>query len=325
MTHMKANDLAALDRAHALHPWQNLDPDPGDSPLVISRGEGCHLWDADGRQYLDAVGGLWCTQIGLGNAEMAKAIADQAQRLAFSSTFTDITNDPAALLAARLAALAPDGLSRVHFTTGGSTAIDSAYRMVQFVQAARGFPERTHVVARQHSYHGSTLARHVRSGARRDRGCRGVHLQGRHDPPCIRAQPLSAAPRGLENGDLTDHIWVAEFAGRDRADRWGRAYRRLPFAEPRPRPRRVLVRRPITWPGWTQVCPPPPRASLFAFDEVVTGSDRLGGMVRLGGRLRRHAGYHCAVARSYSSGYQPHWCRVSFTEELFKDMEGHGW
>jgi len=126
MTHMKANDLAALDRAHALHPWQNLDPDPGDSPLVISRGEGCHLWDADGRQYLDAVGGLWCTQIGLGNAEMAKAIADQAQRLAFSSTFTDITNDPAALLAARLAALAPDGLSRVHFTTGGSTAIDSA-------------------------------------------------------------------------------------------------------------------------------------------------------------------------------------------------------
>ena len=63
------------------------------------------LWDANGAKYFDAVGGLWCTNIGLGRREMADAIADQAMRLAFSNTFVDMTNDPAARLSAKLAAL----------------------------------------------------------------------------------------------------------------------------------------------------------------------------------------------------------------------------
>ena len=100
------SNLAALDQAHALHPWTHFDGFEAASPMVISRGEGCYVWDDSGARYLDAVGGLWCTNIGLGRKEMARAIADQAERLAFSSTFVDMTNDPAALLAAKLAALA---------------------------------------------------------------------------------------------------------------------------------------------------------------------------------------------------------------------------
>ncbi|NTT86456.1 aminotransferase [Tabrizicola fusiformis] len=148
--------LWEMDRAHALHPWTNFGPFEKDGALVITRGEGAWLWDASGRRYLDAVGGMWCTNIGLGRKEMADAIADQAQRLAFANYFVDMTNDPAARLAAKLAELAPGDLNRVHFTTGGSTAVDTAVRMVSFYHHARGNPGKSGIVARENSYHGST-------------------------------------------------------------------------------------------------------------------------------------------------------------------------
>ncbi|WP_054303482.1 aminotransferase [Gemmobacter sp. LW-1] len=149
-------DVQAMDKAHHLHPWTNFGPFEEKGALVMSRGEGCWLWDAGGRRYFDAIGGMWCTNIGLGRREMAEAIADQVTRLAFSNTFVDTTNEPAALLAAKLASLAPGDLNRVHFTTSGSTAVDTAYRMVHYYQTAMGRPEKTQMIARDYSYHGST-------------------------------------------------------------------------------------------------------------------------------------------------------------------------
>lgn len=150
------DQLWQMDRDHALHPWTNFGPFERDGALVISRGEGAHLWDANGKQYFDAVGGLWCTNIGLGRVEMAQAIGDQALKLAFSNTFVDMTNDPSAQLAATIAQLAPGDLNRVHFTTGGSTAVDTAVRMVSYYHHARGNRDKTDIVARENSYHGST-------------------------------------------------------------------------------------------------------------------------------------------------------------------------
>ncbi len=150
------DELWELDRAHALHPWTNFGPFEREGSLVISRGEGCYLWDAEGRRYLDAVGGMWCTNVGLGRRDMAQAIADQVERLAFANSFVDVTNGPSARLSAKLAALAPGDLNRVHLTTGGSTAVDTAVRMVWYWQTCMGRPEKTDIVARDHSYHGST-------------------------------------------------------------------------------------------------------------------------------------------------------------------------
>lgn len=149
-------DLWEMDHSHHLHPWTNFGSFEREGALVITRGEGCWLWDAEGKRYFDSVGGLWCTNIGLGRREMAQAIADQAERLAFSNTFVDMANDPSARLAAKIAALAPGDLNRVMFTTGGSTAVDTAVRMVAYVQSCLGFPTKTGIVARDHSYHGST-------------------------------------------------------------------------------------------------------------------------------------------------------------------------
>jgi len=150
-------ELWELDRSHVLHPWTNFGPFEREGSLVITRGQGCHLWDAEGRRYFDAVGGLWCTNIGLGRREMAEAIAAQAERLAFSNTFVDMTNDPSVRLAAKLAELAPGDLNRVMFTTGGSTAVDTAVRTVSYWQTCMGRPGKTDIVARDHSYHGSTF------------------------------------------------------------------------------------------------------------------------------------------------------------------------
>jgi adenosylmethionine-8-amino-7-oxononanoate aminotransferase len=152
-----ADSIWQLDRRHILHPWTNFGPFEREGSLVIDRGEGAWLWDADGNRYLDAVGGMWCTNIGLGRKEVAQAIAEQAERLAFCNTFVDMTNGPSALLAAALAERAPGDLNRVHFTTCGSTAVDTAARMVMFYQHAMGRPEKTQIVARDHSYHGSTF------------------------------------------------------------------------------------------------------------------------------------------------------------------------
>ena len=72
-------DLWEMDRAHALHPWTNFGPFEREGSLVIAKGQGAYLWDAAGKRYFDAVGGMWCTNIGLGRKEMAQAIADQAE------------------------------------------------------------------------------------------------------------------------------------------------------------------------------------------------------------------------------------------------------
>ena len=150
--------IVAADRRHHLHPYQLFDNYLLDPALPVARGSGARLVDNDGREYIDAVGGLWCTNIGLGREEMAAAIAAQVRDLAYANPFTDMTNIPAVELAERLSSLAPGSLNHVFFTCGGSTAIDSALRLVQYYWAVRGEPQRCHVLSRVDAYHGTTLA-----------------------------------------------------------------------------------------------------------------------------------------------------------------------
>ena len=151
-------EIVERDKRHHLHPYQVFDSFAEEGALPMASGEGVYLTDTDGKRYVDAVGGLWCTNIGLGREEMAEAIADQVRRLAYSNPFVDMTHQPAADLAARLAELAPGDLDHVFFSTGGSTAIDIAYRLVQYYQGVRGLPEKRHVISRMDAYHGQTYA-----------------------------------------------------------------------------------------------------------------------------------------------------------------------
>lgn len=151
-----AKDIWQKDQDHFTHPWQMFDTFPEEGSLIMEKGEGAYVFDIKGNRYLDSIGGLWCTNIGQGREEMADAIAEQVKKLAYASPFVDITTTPAAQLAAKLAELAPGDLSHVLYSCGGSTAIDSAYRLIQYYQNCRGMHEKKHVIARDGSYHGST-------------------------------------------------------------------------------------------------------------------------------------------------------------------------
>ncbi len=151
-----ANSVWRMDHDHFLHPWTHFDSFERDGSLVMDRAEGVYVHDADGKRYLDGIGGLWCVNVGHGRPEIADAIAAQALKMAYYNPFCDTTNEPAARLAARLAALAPGAIDHVFYSTGGSTANDTAFRLAQFYHAARGNREKRHAISRVDAYHGST-------------------------------------------------------------------------------------------------------------------------------------------------------------------------
>jgi adenosylmethionine-8-amino-7-oxononanoate aminotransferase len=145
-----------LERLAGAHLWGHFSRLGDGSPAIITRGEGCYVWDQHGRRYLDGLAGLFTVQVGHGRRELAEAAAAQAGRLAYFPLWTYA--HPAAIeLAARLAALAPPGIDRVFFTSGGGEAVESAWKLARQYFAAIGQPRRTKVIARHLAYHGTTM------------------------------------------------------------------------------------------------------------------------------------------------------------------------
>jgi putrescine aminotransferase len=125
-----------------------------DSPFVISRGDGCYVWDRAGNRYLDGVAGLWFANLGYGRREIADAVARQMAEIFAYHNFTDYVTEPTLELAARIASHSPDPNSKVFFTSGGSDAVDSAAKLVRRYHQLTGAPERTVFIAREWAYHG---------------------------------------------------------------------------------------------------------------------------------------------------------------------------
>ena len=126
-----------------------------DIPIFV-RGEGVHLFDDKGKRYLDGLSGLFTVQVGHGRADIAAAGARQAEQLAYYPIWS-AAHPTAIELAARLAALAPGDLNRVFFTSGGSEAVESAWKLARAYFRAIGEPLRHKVIARTLAYHGTTM------------------------------------------------------------------------------------------------------------------------------------------------------------------------
>lgn len=122
--------------------------------LVLARGSGASVFDADGREYLDLTAGLWFANVGHGRREIADAMGAQASALAAYSTFGDLANEPVLGLAERLAVLAPVPDSKVFFTSGGSDAVDTAAKLVRRYWSVVGRPHKTTIITRERAYHG---------------------------------------------------------------------------------------------------------------------------------------------------------------------------
>ena len=165
-----AADLAAKDRAHLIHPWVDLGLVKDQEPLIVSAAEGAYVYNVHGQKMLDGIGGMWCVNAGYGRGEIADAMAEQARRMAYFSPFGMIGNPPAIEFATRLTQYTPGDLKHVFFTTGGSTAVDSALRFVHFFNNFHGRKEKKHIITRDYAYHGSTYLTASVSGKPADRG-----------------------------------------------------------------------------------------------------------------------------------------------------------
>jgi putrescine---pyruvate transaminase len=138
-----------------LHPFAR--PGAARSVFVdIVAGEGAEVTDAQGNEYIDALGSLWYCNVGHGRTEIADAVASQMRRLEVFHTFDRFTNPPADALADRLVALAPMPDARVFLTSGGSESVETAIKLARLAQVHAGHPERTVIVSRHPSYHGVT-------------------------------------------------------------------------------------------------------------------------------------------------------------------------
>ena len=148
-----------LREMNGRHMWQPMGH-PGAAqhspPRIIRSAEGVHLTDIDGHRVVDAVGGLWCVNLGYSNDAVKQAIADQLWQLPYYSGFAGTTN-PAAIEAAHAVRefFAADGMERVFFTSGGSDSVDTALRLARQYHRLRGEPARTKFLSLKKGYHGT--------------------------------------------------------------------------------------------------------------------------------------------------------------------------
>ncbi|MBC7639979.1 MAG: aspartate aminotransferase family protein [Rhodoferax sp.] len=137
-----------------MHFTRHSTYEQGGQVPVIVRGEGHKIWDAQGREYIDGLAGLFTVQVGHGRTELAEAAAKQASELAFFPLWSYA--HPAAIdLAERLAHEAPGDLNRVFFTTGGGEAVESAWKLAKQYWKLMGKPTKHKVISRSVAYHGT--------------------------------------------------------------------------------------------------------------------------------------------------------------------------
>ncbi|HMH83923.1 MAG TPA: aminotransferase class III-fold pyridoxal phosphate-dependent enzyme [Gemmatimonadales bacterium] len=122
----------------------------------IVRGEGCCLYDAAGKRYLDACGGAFVANLGHSNPAVAEALAQQARRFGYLSG-TAFTHEPIEELAAELAATLPGDLDKLYFLSSGSEAVEAALKLARQYWVERGLPQKHRIIALAPAYHGNTL------------------------------------------------------------------------------------------------------------------------------------------------------------------------
>jgi adenosylmethionine-8-amino-7-oxononanoate aminotransferase len=149
---------AGLQKSAREHLWMHFTRmssyEQADVPIIV-RGEGAYIYDAKGRRYLDALAGLFVSQVGHGRQELADAAAKQSSELAFFPLWS-YAHPQAITLAERVANYAPGDLNRVFFTSGGGEAVETAWKLAKNYFKLTGKPMKHKVISRAVAYHGTT-------------------------------------------------------------------------------------------------------------------------------------------------------------------------
>jgi adenosylmethionine-8-amino-7-oxononanoate aminotransferase len=234
--------------------------------MVVERGEGAYVFDTHGNRYVDGLSSLFCAQIGYSfGEEMGAVAANQLQQLAFH-TMWGTAHPPALELADKLAGLAPEGIDRVFFTSGGSEAVEAAWKLARMYHVANGEPQRLKAIARNNAYHGVTI------GALSFTGVPSYKEQ--FGPPAIYTRHVSntnAFRSELQGEDLTAKLLreIEDVILEEGPDTVA-----VIVAEPVQNAGGCLVPPPGYWQGLRRLADR--YGILLHADEVITGFGRLG-------------------------------------------------
>lgn len=161
---MRANNLHMADIAHMVHQQTDLDAHGREGAVLIARGDGVHVWDREGRRYIEAMAGLWCASLGFSEKRLADAAYKQLLELPYYHTFFQKGHEPSVRLAEKLIEMAPGELSHVMFQCSGSEANDAAIKVIWYYNNLRGRPSKKKLIGRIRGYHGNTVATASLSG-----------------------------------------------------------------------------------------------------------------------------------------------------------------
>jgi 4-aminobutyrate--pyruvate transaminase len=152
------NSNAVRDIANVLHPYTDHRAHAKNGPLVITRGEGVRVFDDQGKDYIEAVAGLWCASLGFDNQRLVDAAIAQMRKLPFYHAFTAKSHEPMIDLAEMLVERSPVPMSKAFFANSGSEANDTAVKMIWYANNALGRPNKKKIIGRLKGYHGITIA-----------------------------------------------------------------------------------------------------------------------------------------------------------------------
>lgn len=284
------------ENARFWHPMMHPGAMKERKPLRIVRGEGCHVFDDAGKQYVDGVGGLWNVNVGHNRSEVKKAIVEQLDQLEYFQLFDGVSNPPAEALSAKLiAALAPEDMKRVVFSSNGSDATETALKLARQYWKVLGQKDRTKFISLKEGYHGSHfLSASVNGNTvfRRNYeplmpGCSQVQN------PWVYRNPFTHDPEQLVDICITLLEREIEFQGPDTVAAF--------IAEPVQGAGGVIVPPASFWPRVREVCDK--YGVLLIADEVVTGFGRTGSL--FGARTWGVKPDFMCFAKGLSSGYVP--------------------
>ncbi len=289
----------ALDAAHHIHPFSDTAALNREGVRVITRGDGVYLWDSEGEKIIDGMAGLWCVQLGYGNAELAEAGYEALKALPYYNHFFKTSNPWTIELAAKLATLLPDGHERVLFANSGSEANDTALKLIRYYWNLKGRPEKKIHLSRDYGYHGVTMAAASLSGLTPMHPQWDLPLPGFEKVPA----PYWYGAKAAGYGDIEPAEFGLLIAGRleEKILELG-ADRVASFSAEPVQGAGGLIFPPATY--WHEVQRICARYDvLLHLDEVITGFGRTGEW--FGAQTYRIAPDIMTMAKGLSSGYQP--------------------
>jgi len=154
---MPLSNSQMRDVQSVLHPYTNLMKHRDTGPMILDRGKGCRVYDEQGKDYIEAMAGLWCTALGWGVDELADVAAEQMRKMAFAHIFGGRSHEPAIALAEKLKEISPFPAGKVFFANSGSEANDTQVKLAWYAANARGKPQKKKILSRVKAYHGVTL------------------------------------------------------------------------------------------------------------------------------------------------------------------------